>query len=76
MTAIANNPRAVIVARAAPLTPRFNTKIKIGSNTILIIAETTITIIAVFACHTDLIMLLFHILKERNTIPISNIEKY
>jgi hypothetical protein len=68
--------REITVARAAPAIHISNPKIRIGSNIILAIAETDIIIIAVFACHTDLITLLFHILKHRNTIPISNIEKY
>lgn len=68
--------QAITVARAAHDIHISNRKIRIGSNTIFMIAETSITIIAVFACHTDLMILLFHILKEKNTIPISNIEKY
>lgn len=64
------------VARAAHVIHMFNPKIKIGSNIIFSTAENIITIIAILEYHTDLITLLFHILKHKNTIPISNIEKY
>jgi hypothetical protein len=68
--------RDITVARAAHAIHIFNPKIIIGSNIIFISVDTDIIIIEVLACHTDLIILLFHILKEKNTIPISNIEKY
>ena len=66
----------ITVARAAQAIHMSKEKIKIGSNIIFITADADITIIDILACHTDLIILLLPILKDKNTIPASNIEKY
>jgi|GEM_PF-3050931 len=68
--------RDMTVAHAAQDIHILNQNMNTQSSIIFIIEDRIITIIAIFACQTDLIILLFHILKHKKTIHISNIEKY
>lgn len=68
--------RDITVANAAHPIPICKYSINIASKIMLLIAEINITIIAILGCPIDLIILLFHILKVKNTIPNNNTEKY
>lgn len=73
---IVPNTRDITVAHAAHHIHISSLNIKIQSNKIFIKAEKIITNIDTFGYHTDLMILLFHILKQRKTIHNKSIEKY